>query len=181
VIQAPINTEVVYCYTVRNVGGVLFNRHTLEESHLGRLVDDKAHYMAPGATHTVFFTTTLTLSTTNVATLTATIANGVGGLAGAGANPQAINEMSSATVRISAAEDDLDGDTIPDNVEGAGDPDHDNIPNFLDTDSDGDLLPDRDEVGSNPNQPLDSDQNGAPDFLQPLDTSSEIFLPLITR
>lgn len=181
VVQVPVNTEIVYCYTVRNIGGTRLNRHTLDDSHLGRLLDDAAYDLAPGATHTFFFTATLTLSTTNVATWTATTAEGVGGLQVTAGAPQAVNEMSSATVLISAAEDDLDGDTIPDNVEGAGDVDHDNIPNFLDTDSDGDLLLDRDEVGPNPNQPLDSDQDGIPDFLQPLDTSSKSYLPLISR
>jgi hypothetical protein len=60
---------------------------------------------------------------------------------------------------------DDDNDTIPDSVEGASDPDNDGIPNWFDTDSDGDAINDREEVGSNPNNPLDSDGDGTPDYV----------------
>ncbi len=46
------------------------------------------------------------------------------------------------------------------------DVDGDGIPNFRDKDSDNDGLSDSVEVGSNPENPTDSDNNGIPDFLQ---------------
>ena len=103
-----------------------------------------------------------------------------------------VPSTTSATVRISPAADDQDGDTIPDNVEGAGDVDRDNVPNFLDTDADGDGLPDRQEAGPDPANPLDSNGDGIPDFLDPaaptaLEPGEEpvwtnpVFLPLINR
>jgi hypothetical protein len=98
----------------------------------------------------------------------------------------------SATARISAATDDQDGDSIPDNVEGAGDVDGDNVPNFLDTDADGDGIPDRQEAGADPANLADSDGDGIPDFLDPdqptaLEPGGEpvwtnqMFLPLVDR
>jgi hypothetical protein len=63
---------------------------------------------------------------------------------------------------------DTDGDTIPDVVEGIGDADGDTIPNFLDWDSDGDGIPDNVEAGPDPNNPIDTNGNGIPDFLDPI-------------
>jgi len=63
---------------------------------------------------------------------------------------------------------DTDGDTIPDSVEGLGDADGDTIPNYLDWDSDGDGLPDNVEAGPDPNNPIDTDMDGIPDFLDPI-------------
>ena len=63
---------------------------------------------------------------------------------------------------------DTDGDTIPDDVEGGGDPDHDGTPNNLDLDSDGDGIPDEEErAGCGPAEggPVDTDGDGRPDFL----------------
>jgi hypothetical protein len=57
----------------------------------------------------------------------------------------------------SAQPADVDGDGIPDNVEGTGDPDADGIPNYQDTDSDGDGVPDSVEGTA------DSDGDGVPD------------------
>lgn len=54
---------------------------------------------------------------------------------------------------------DSDGDTIPDSIEGSGDPDNDNRPNYLDRDSDGDSIPDSQEGQG------DSDGDGNPDYL----------------
>jgi hypothetical protein len=63
---------------------------------------------------------------------------------------------------------DTDGDTIPDSVEGVGDADGDTIPNYLDWDSDADGIPDNVEAGPDPNNPIDTNGNGIPDFLDPI-------------
>ncbi|MBA7494398.1 hypothetical protein ES702_04973 [subsurface metagenome] len=60
---------------------------------------------------------------------------------------------------------DDDNDSILDALEGDGDPDNDSIPNWFDTDSDGDGVDDSEEVGSDPNDPLDTDGDGTPDYL----------------
>lgn len=59
---------------------------------------------------------------------------------------------------------DSDGDAITDLLESTGDPDRDNLPNFLDLDSNGNGTPDRTEVGADPNNPVDSDNDGIPNF-----------------
>ncbi|WP_369048987.1 thrombospondin type 3 repeat-containing protein, partial [Tenacibaculum sp. UWU-22] len=60
---------------------------------------------------------------------------------------------------------DSDGDGIPDAIEGNGDVDGDGIPNYQDTDSDGDGLLDADEAGSDPTNPVDSNEDGVADYL----------------
>jgi hypothetical protein len=59
---------------------------------------------------------------------------------------------------------DADGDYLPDEKEGTGDPDGDGVPNYLDVDSDNDGIPDKVETF------LDTDEDGTPDFL---DTDSD--------
>lgn len=54
---------------------------------------------------------------------------------------------------------DSDGDTIPDSIEGSGDGDNDDRPNYLDLDSDGDTIPDSTEGGD------DTDNDNIPDYL----------------
>jgi hypothetical protein len=128
-------------------------------------------------------TATLTESVTNVATLTASVAE-----AGRSTLDVIATRTTFATARISRAADDQDGDAIPDNVERAGDVDGDNLPNFLDTDADGDGIPDRQEAGADPANPPDSDGDGIPDFLdsdvptvpEPVSTN-QMFLPLVNR
>jgi len=66
-----------------------------------------------------------------------------------------------------ACDYDDDNDTIPDSIEGDGDPDNDGIPNWFDTDSEGDGVNDSEEPGSDPNNPSDSDEDGIPDYLDP--------------
>ena len=59
------------------------------------------------------------------------------------------------------ADEDADGDGIPDFLEGTGDADTDGVPNYLDDDSDGDGVLDSAE------SVLDYDGDGLPDFLDP--------------
>jgi VCBS repeat-containing protein len=159
--KVPVDTTIVYCYTVHNRGALPLTKHSLVDSHLGQLLTDVDYRLAPGAVYSTTFTQTLTVSTTNIATWTATSAAGNAVVMA----PGSTTVKGAATVRISGPTDDADGDTIPDNVEKVGDIDRDNLPNFLDPDADGDDVPDRDEVGSNPNAPRDSDNDGIPDYL----------------
>ncbi|MCB0111155.1 MAG: cadherin-like domain-containing protein, partial [Caldilineaceae bacterium] len=176
-IQAPRGTTMVYCYTVTNTGEVPFLYHSLTDSHLGTLLSDAPYLLLPGSSYRVQFTQTLTVSTTNIATWTAS--TGPVTAARVRSNPQvSAGSHTAATVIISSDTDDFDGDTIPDNVEGAGDPDGDNIPNFRDTDADNDGMLDRDEVGSNGNAPVDSNGNGTPDYLE---SERRLYLPVIAR
>ena len=90
---------------------------------------------------------------------------------------------------------DDDGDTIPTRIEVTlgGDPDGDGLPNYLDEDSDGDQLLDGIEVGADPLNPLDNNNNGIPDLVEvPTSIDEEaqpslllfdrvIYLPLIEQ
>ncbi|MDY7076624.1 MAG: Ig-like domain-containing protein, partial [Chloroflexota bacterium] len=60
---------------------------------------------------------------------------------------------------VTITDGDADGDGISDTTEGAGDPDGDGLPNYLDTDSDGDGIPDADEGDG------DTDGDGVPDYI----------------
>src|SRR5690606_1547523 len=123
---------------VQNMGDQSYRHHSLVDSDLGTIFDSAAHILAPGESYSTTITTTLVADVTNVATWTAMLE--------ATADPTVavlVERHVAATVRMSAADEDQDGDSIPDNIEGAGDMDGDNLPNFLDTDSDGDGKPDR--------------------------------------
>jgi hypothetical protein len=168
-----------YCYSVENRSDGTFTTHTLVDSHLGVLLDSFAFDLAPNARYSTTVTQTLAVRVTNVATWTATVS---GTVSAASAVSPTLSPAAStvALVKISAPGDDQDGDTIPDNVEGADDVDGDNIANFLDLDADGDGAPDQDEAGADPLQPLDSDGDGVPDFLAPAENPAT-YLPLIRR
>jgi hypothetical protein len=97
---------------------------------------------------------------------------------GASSLMEVIDSIVAATVETSGPNQDQDGDTIPDNVEGATDSDGDDQPNFLDTDSDGDGLLDAQEVGPDPTHPQDSNGDGIPDYLSAIE---QIFLPRLRR
>jgi VCBS repeat-containing protein len=177
-LHTPVGTTIVYCYTIHNVGDTPLTTHSLVDSHLGVLLTNHAQTVAPGAVFSVTFTQTLTVSTTNVATWTAT-----SGVEQASFAVTPNTAKTAATVLIAGPTDDTDQDSIPDNLEKAGDTDGDNVPNFLDTDADGDGKLDKDEIGSNPAQPVDGDQDGVPDYLdaQSGDLQQQLFLPLVTR
>ncbi len=179
-IKVPLETTIVYCYTVRNTGSITLTTHSLADSHLGQLLNNVTYRLAPGAQYTTTFTQTLTVNTTNVATWTATAA-AVQGLLSV---PATTTAQERATVIISGPDDDQDGDTIPDNLERADDLDGDNIPNFLDTDADGDGWLDQVEVGTDPRHPADSNNDGIPDYLDRETQSSAVrslYLPVIHK
>lgn len=171
VITVPVDAVVRFNYTVRNSGNVTLTQQHVEDDQLG-LVHQSVETLPPGATLSANITSTPGasvspgVSVTNVATWTSALPivspSGVTTPANRALSAVAI---ASAQVNISGPDDDQDGDTIPDNVEGSGDADGDGIPNYLDEDSDGDGIPDKDEVGMDPLNPQDSDGDGIPDYL----------------
>jgi hypothetical protein len=113
------------------------------DSDLGMILDNHPHTLAPGAFYSTTVSKNVTVGVTNVATWTATLEEaGAQGGSGDSAALNVVGNSTTATLHISGPTQDQDGDTIPDNVEGAADVDGDNIPNFLDLDSDGDGTPD---------------------------------------
>lgn len=114
----------------------------------------------------------LTVTTTNVATWTVSSVLTANAQSRMSLSPFVLAKAA-ATVMISTDSDDQDGDTIPDNVESANDVDGDNTPNFLDTDADNDGRSDIDEAGPDPLNPLDSNANNVPDYLEATPTASD--------
>ncbi|MBX3015097.1 MAG: M4 family metallopeptidase [Caldilineaceae bacterium] len=181
----PVGTTVRYCYTVTNHGSYPLRQHHLADDQLGVLLHEVTFPLAPGASYSTTITTTLTISTTNVATWTSAFPY-TATVTGEGLLSRLveIHATDAVTVQVAHDDQDSDGDTIPDNVEGAADPDQDNLPNFLDTDADNDGLSDQEEVGPDPRNPRDSNGNGTPDYLERssgLDPTQQLFLPLIRR
>ncbi len=74
------------------------------------------------------------------------------------------------------SDQDSDGDGTPDCED--TDADGDGTPNYLDLDSDGDGIPDAQEYDVVNQQPIDSNDNGVPDWLDP---ERRIYLPLVAR
>ncbi|MBL8604517.1 MAG: hypothetical protein JNK72_21500 [Myxococcales bacterium] len=84
--------------------------------------------------------------------------------------PNMMNRDTDMDGRPDHLDPDDDNDTIPTAVERRLDPsnegpDNDGFPSYRDTDADGDGDLDRDEAGSNPMDPVDTDRDGARDFL----------------
>jgi hypothetical protein len=178
-LQVPVGATVRYCYTVKNQGSIALHSHHLVDDRLGVLLNNQTFSIAPGATYSTSITATVSVSTTNVATWTSSFPYTV---TLPGGSPQtrilSINDVDQVAVTVAGANADSDGDTIPDNVEGARDVDGDNLPNFLDRDADNDGLTDQAEAGSDPRRPLDGNNNGVPDYLEP---GRRLWLPLIYR
>ncbi len=183
--KVPVTTTINYCYSITNSGDVTLTTHSLIDDKLGTLLNNAAITLAPGATHRVQFSQTLTVNTTNIATWTAT--SNVAGLTAAELDEADVAlGVKQATITISAPTDDQDGDTIPDNLESAGDADGDNLPNFLDTDANGNGTPDASEAGANPLAPVDSNGNGVPDYLDLTSpdggqNTKKVYLPVVSR
>jgi uncharacterized repeat protein (TIGR01451 family) len=178
-LQVPVGATVRYCYTVKNQGSIALNSHHLVDDRLGVLLNNQAFPLVPGATYSTSITATVSVSTTNVATWTSSFPYTV---TLPGGSPQTriltISDVDQIAVTVADANADSDGDTIPDNVEGARDVDGDNLPNFLDRDADNDGLTDQAEAGSDPHRPQDGNNNGVPDYLEP---GRRLWLPLIYR
>ena len=69
-------TQVTYCYVVRNTGDVTLTAHSLIDTQLGALLSAFSYSLAPGTSTFVTRTATLTQTTTNAATWTAS--DGIG-------------------------------------------------------------------------------------------------------
>lgn len=160
--QVPISTTVVYCFTITNTGDEPLTLHTLQDDHLGTVLDNVAYTLEPGASYSITVTRTLYASITNTAVWIAGYAQSADTVS---ITALPVQSATQATVNISDDAADQDGDGIPDNIEQADDVDGDNVPNFLDLDSDGDGRPDSEECSSLPCQ--DSNGDGIPDFLDP--------------
>ncbi len=70
-ITVVAGTQVDYCYTVQNTGGVSLTVHSLLDDQLGTLLNDFAYTLTPGASAFITQTATPPVTTTNVATWTA--------------------------------------------------------------------------------------------------------------
>ena len=170
-LRIPVSTTVAYCYTVYNSGIVTLTTHSLVDDQLGTLLANVPYTLAPGLRYHVISTATITAPITNTATWTA-----------AAPALQPITSTATATVTFSAATDDQDDDGIFDKLEGLGDPDQDSLPNFLDPDADGDWVTDRKEWGDNPAAARDSNNDGLPDYLDPLfPYTQRLYLPVIAK
>lgn len=183
-LQVPVGTMVRYCYSVENRGSISLPSHSLVDDHLGSLLANTAFTLAPGMRYTTSMTATLGVSTTNVATWTSSFLYTTTLPGGELLSKLlTISKHDAATVTVAAATADQDGDTIPDNVEGALDLDKDNLPNFLDTDADNDGLSDQAEAGPDPTHPRDGNGNGIPDYLEASTggAAKRLFLPLVFR
>lgn len=183
----PINTTVIYCYTVRNHTAYTPTVHTLTDSQWGLLLNQMPLSLLPGEVYSYGISRTIQVTTTNTATWT----TGQPPLAVAfrsffssklksqpetrtilvvakrrvpiwlQTETRAFNRSATATVYVSSPTDDQDGDNIPDNVESANDFDGDNLPNFLDEDADNDGAPDASEGN------VDQDEDGQMDYIDP--------------
>lgn len=170
-LRIPVSATVAYCYTIHNHGVVTLTTHSLVDDQLGVLLASVPYTLAPGLSYQVVSSVSITTPVTNRATWTATAP----ALA-------PVTATAVATVTFSTATDDQDGDGIFDRVEGLGDPDQDELPNFLDPDADGDGAADGDEWGSNPATPRDSNNDGLPDYLDPrFPWRGRVYLPVISR
>jgi len=197
-LRIPVGSKIERCIQATNTGTLTLTPHTVSDSRLGVLMNQVHFPLAAGETYFFTYTETVNNLVVNAAAASqereadvATAANLIQWLSAVVYTPPAgepplqntltLQQSTQATVTVSSANDDQDEDTIPDNIEGAGDIDGDKLPNYLDTDSDGDDLPDQQEVGPNPLAPRDSNNNGIPDFLEYGRGFSELFLPLIRR
>lgn len=71
-ISVVADTEVFYCFSVENTGGVTMTVHDLDDDKLGTLLDGFEFELAPGASTFVTRSATIAEDTVNVATWSAT-------------------------------------------------------------------------------------------------------------
>ncbi|MEZ4708393.1 MAG: M4 family metallopeptidase [Caldilineaceae bacterium] len=185
-IQVPIGTDVEICYAFQNNGEGTLNYHTLIDAQWGQRFHNRHAPLAPSATMQFTVTQLVIQSVEGQSTWRAA----VDPLEEVAHNGQwrwpdaPIQITAPYAITISDDTADQDRDLIPDNVEGADDPDGDGIPNYLDIDSNNDGVSDTIEAGDNPQAPRDNNRNGIFDYTE-ADVKSasqrKIFLPLILK
>jgi hypothetical protein len=125
------------------------------------LLNDVVLLLAPNASISHTFTATVAVTTTNIATWTASSIQAQDvSAAGLAPAPPVVDAQTQATVFISGAMDDQDRDGAPDNDEGAGDRNGNGIPNFLDPDDPTSLDEEKEPTGA---------------------ADKRVFLPLVTH
>lgn len=82
--------DVTYCYEVTNTGTITLTTHDLEDSELGLLLTGHSQELAPGASTFVTQTATISATTTNTATWTASSLGGT----------DIVSDTASATVTV---------------------------------------------------------------------------------
>lgn len=70
-------TPVEYCFTVENTGSVALGNHTLEDDHLGTILEDLSYLLLPGESVQVLVSDVATTTVTNTATWTAWVGDQV--------------------------------------------------------------------------------------------------------
>lgn len=65
-------TEVTYCFELKNTGTTTLTTHTLIDDHLGTILDGQSIEIAPGGSHQVSVDIVITQDVSNLATWTAT-------------------------------------------------------------------------------------------------------------
>jgi hypothetical protein len=76
-IQVLAGAEVAYCYSVTNIGDVTLPLHDLVDSELGILLEDVPYDLDPGMSFELIVTATVDVDTTNEATWTAFVHEGI--------------------------------------------------------------------------------------------------------
>jgi extracellular elastinolytic metalloproteinase len=66
-LSVPYGSEVTYCYTATNTGGVTLTLHTLTDDQLGTILNNFPYTLAPGASAFITQSATLTQTTVNTA------------------------------------------------------------------------------------------------------------------
>ncbi|MEZ4657243.1 MAG: M4 family metallopeptidase [Caldilineaceae bacterium] len=184
-IQVPMGTEVEICYALQNNVESTLNYHTLIDTHWGQLFSNHFAPLPPGETIRFIIAQLVTQTVESQPTWRAAI-NPLAEAAHIGQpiwQDEPIQLTTQYTITVSDDAADQDHDLIPDNVEGADDPDHDGIPNYLDTDSNNDGVSDTVEAGDNPQAPRDSNRNGVFDYTEAdvIAAEQKIFLPISHR
>jgi hypothetical protein len=72
-VSATVGTQVDYCFTVQNLGAETYNFHTLEDDHLGTILDGEEFALFPGGSLQILVTDTVSATVTNNATWTASV------------------------------------------------------------------------------------------------------------
>jgi hypothetical protein len=96
-IVVAAGTDVTYCFEVTNIGPFTFTHHDLVDSELGALLTDFPQILGPGQSYAITQTTTINITTMNVATWTAKVL-----LSGLGRGPGAImaSDVDTALVEV---------------------------------------------------------------------------------